>query len=58
MTCVDQSNGVVGGDLPVLQQWNRNMSIETVLVDIRKAMNNPNNKRLPQQAEGTNFPHM
>lgn len=56
LTCVDQSNGNVGGDLPSLQQWNRNMSIEQVLVDIRKAMNNPNNKRSPQPPEGANYP--
>ena len=56
LTCVDQSNGTVGGDLPTLQQWNRNMSIEQVLVDIRKAMNNPNNKRSPQPPEGANYP--
>jgi len=34
------------------------MSIEAVLVDIKKAMSNPNNKRLPQPPEGTNFPNM
>jgi len=41
--------------LPVLAHWNRNSSIETVLVEIRKEMASFNNRKLPQPPEGSTF---
>lgn len=39
---VDQHNGKVDRNkLPVLANWSRNSSIETVLVEIRRSVNNP-----------------
>tara|TARA_A100001035_G_C27723986_1_gene473397 strand:- start:74 stop:577 length:504 start_codon:yes stop_codon:yes gene_type:complete len=55
LTNVDQSNGEVTRDFPALQQWNRNMTIESVLVALKNSMGVPMNKRLPQPAEGARF---
>ncbi|KAJ7613019.1 UBC-like protein [Roridomyces roridus] len=53
---VSQTNGVVDrARLPVLANWTRASSLETVLVDIRKEMASPNNRKLPQPPEGTMF---
>ncbi|TFY52783.1 hypothetical protein EVJ58_g9819 [Rhodofomes roseus] len=41
--------------LPVLAHWNRNNSIETVLVEIRREMASFNNRKLPQPPEGSTF---
>jgi ubiquitin-conjugating enzyme E2 variant len=41
--------------LPVLTNWNRNNSIESVLVEIRKEMGSFNNRKLPQPPEGSVF---
>ena len=55
LTGVDQNTGEVKGDFPALQQWNRNMTIESVLVALKNSMGVPMNKRLPQPAEGARF---
>jgi len=53
---VSQIDGKVDASkLPVLANWNRNSSIETVLVEIRKEMASFNNRKLPQPPEGTTF---
>ncbi|TFK39622.1 ubiquitin-conjugating enzyme/RWD-like protein [Crucibulum laeve] len=53
---VNQTNGKVDSSkLPVLHNWNRNLSIENVLVEIRKEMASMNNRKLPQPAEGSTF---
>ncbi|KAK7041576.1 E2 ubiquitin-conjugating protein mms2 [Paramarasmius palmivorus] len=53
---VDQTNGNVDrSKLPVLSGWNRNYSIETVLVEMRKEMASFNNRKLPQPPEGSTF---
>ncbi|KAF7345675.1 UBC-like protein [Mycena venus] len=41
--------------LPVLANWNRNSSLETVLVEIRKEMATLTNRKLPQPPEGSMF---
>ncbi|KAF9785150.1 UBC-like protein [Thelephora terrestris] len=41
--------------LPVLQNWNRDKSLETILVEIRREMANLNNRKLAQPPEGTTF---
>jgi ubiquitin-conjugating enzyme E2 variant len=41
--------------LSSLGAWNRNMGIETILVDLRKEMASQANRRLAQPPEGTTF---
>jgi len=48
LSSVNQSTGAIEKDLPQLQQWNRNMTIESVLVGIKNSMMTPQNRRLPQ----------
>jgi len=53
---VSQVNGKVDpSKLPVLANWNRNNSLETVLVEIRREMASFNNRKLPQPPEGSMF---
>ncbi|EIN09473.1 UBC-like protein [Punctularia strigosozonata HHB-11173 SS5] len=53
---VNQTDGKVDpSKLPVLAHWNRNNSIETVLVEIRREMAGPSNRKLPQPPEGSTF---
>jgi ubiquitin-conjugating enzyme E2 variant len=55
LTGINQSNGNVDNSFPAMANWTRNSTIESVLVGIKNAMLAPQNKRLPQPAEGTNF---
>lgn len=56
MSCVDPQSGRVDPRrLAALATWNRNCGIENVLVAIRSEMASPNNRRLPQPPEGSNF---
>eukprot|EP00163_Fabomonas_tropica_P020847 TRINITY_DN36754_c0_g1_i1.p1 TRINITY_DN36754_c0_g1~~TRINITY_DN36754_c0_g1_i1.p1 ORF type:complete len:141 (-),score=25.51 TRINITY_DN36754_c0_g1_i1:164-586(-) len=56
LTCVDQSTGAVNfRALPVLNNWSRDYTIETVLSEIRKDMSSQANRKAPQPPEGTNF---
>jgi len=41
--------------LPVLAHWERNFTLETVLVEIRKEMAAPSNRKLPQPSEGSTY---
>ncbi|KAJ7467827.1 UBC-like protein [Mycena galericulata] len=41
--------------LPVLASWSRASSLEHVLVEIRKEMASPTNRKLPQPPEGSMF---
>ncbi|KAK6985015.1 ubiquitin-conjugating enzyme/RWD-like protein [Favolaschia claudopus] len=53
---VSQSDGSVDPSrLPVLASWSRASSLETVLVEIRKEMATPTNRKLPQPPEGSMF---
>ncbi|KAF9650151.1 UBC-like protein [Thelephora ganbajun] len=53
---VSQLDGKVDRNkLPVLADWNRNKSLETVLVEIRREMASFNNRKLPQPPEGSMF---
>mmetsp|Transcript_19788 Transcript_19788/g.48576 ORF Transcript_19788/g.48576 Transcript_19788/m.48576 type:complete len:140 (+) Transcript_19788:87-506(+) len=56
MQCVDQRNGMVDHrGVQVLAQWNRNYSLERLLHELRREMMKPENRRLPQPADGANF---
>lgn len=41
--------------LPSISVWKREFTMETILIEIRRYMAAPANKKLPQPAEGTNF---
>lgn len=49
------SLGVVENSLPALANWNRNGTIESVLVALKNSMTLPQNRRLPQPPEGSTF---
>lgn len=54
--CVDAKTGVVDpSQVPCLAKWRRSNTMETVLIDIRKEMATPANRKLPQPAEGSRF---
>ncbi|CAN6654256.1 ubiquitin-conjugating enzyme variant Mms2p [Trichomonascus vanleenenianus] len=56
MPCVDPATGIVLPELvPCLAQWKRTNTMETVLVDLRREMASPANRKLPQPEEGTVF---
>ena len=55
LSSVNQSTGVVESSLPALANWNRNGTIESVLVGMKNAMASQQNRRLNQPPEGTNF---
>jgi ubiquitin-conjugating enzyme E2 variant len=52
--CVDQATGTVIPSLvPCLAKWKRSNNMETVLVELRKEMANPINRKLTQPPEGS-----
>uniref|UniRef100_A0A0G4FR85 UBC core domain-containing protein n=1 Tax=Chromera velia CCMP2878 TaxID=1169474 RepID=A0A0G4FR85_9ALVE len=54
MSCVDKK-GLVAG-LSCLKSWNRNVTIESVLEQLRREMCSSANRKLPQPPEGTMYP--
>ncbi|CAG7851737.1 Ubiquitin-conjugating enzyme spm2 AltName: Full=Ubiquitin-conjugating enzyme variant MMS2 homolog; Short=UEV MMS2 [Serendipita indica DSM 11827] len=53
---VNQTNGRVDPTrLGVLANWNRNYSLETLLVEIRRELASAQNRKLPQPPEGSVF---
>jgi ubiquitin-conjugating enzyme E2 variant len=53
---VNRVDGTVDPNkISVLSHWTPNNSIETLLVEIRREMASPNNRKLPQPPEGTTF---
>lgn len=51
--CVDPRDGRVDPSrFPVLLQWRREYTLETVLTELRREMASPANKKLPQPPEG------
>ncbi|BGO95570.1 hypothetical protein NBRC10512_007827 [Rhodotorula toruloides] len=56
LPCVDQSTGKVSPNkLGVLANWKHQYTLETVLVELRRDMATPQNRKLNQPAEGTTF---
>ncbi|CAH9148089.1 unnamed protein product [Cuscuta epithymum] len=54
MTCVNSETGVVEQNkFAVLANWLRDYTMETILIQLRKEMAAPHNRKLPQPAEGT-----
>jgi len=53
---VNQNNGQVNaGGLAALKNWNRNTTMEHILMGIKNEMASPANRKLAQPAEGTMF---
>ncbi|KYK55101.1 ubiquitin-conjugating enzyme variant MMS2 [Drechmeria coniospora] len=56
LPCVNPRNGVVDPkQLPCLAQWKRENTMETVLIELRRYMAAPANKKIPQPPEGTTY---
>ncbi|KAK3035610.1 hypothetical protein RJ639_033202, partial [Escallonia herrerae] len=56
MTCVNQETGVVEPSLfPMLADWQREHTIEDILIQLKKEMMSPQNRKLAQPPEGTSF---
>lgn len=55
LPCVDGEGNVVVSSFDTLKNWKRLYTMETVLLELRKSMASPGNKKLPQPAEGTTY---
>lgn len=56
LPCVDSKTGeVTSNSFSTLRGWKRAYTMETLLLDLRKEMATPANKKLPQPKEGTTF---
>lgn len=56
LPCVDAKTGQVSPTaFHTLRDWKRAYTMETILLDLRKDMAAPANKKLPQPKEGTTF---
>lgn len=56
LPCVDQTNGEIDNQkFAVLANWKRSYTIEHVLVELRKEMATPQNKKLTQPPEGSTY---
>lgn len=56
LPCVDQTTGLVDPKkFKTLGEWKRSYSIEIVLLELRKEMALPGNKKLAQPKEGTTY---
>jgi ubiquitin-conjugating enzyme E2 variant len=40
---------------PILANWRRDYTLETILVELRRDMGSASNRKLPQPAEGTSY---
>ncbi|EPS40714.1 hypothetical protein H072_5375 [Dactylellina haptotyla CBS 200.50] len=56
LPCVDQNTGqVIPTQLTCLAQWKRDYTMEHVLVELRRSMAHPSNRKLPQAPEGSTY---
>ncbi|GAA5933757.1 E2 ubiquitin-conjugating protein MMS2 [Sporobolomyces koalae] len=56
LPCVDQQTGKIDRNkLAILSNWKHSYTLETVLVELRRDMASPTNRKLPQPAEGSSF---
>ncbi|KAK1922658.1 ubiquitin-conjugating enzyme/RWD-like protein [Papiliotrema laurentii] len=56
LPCVDQNGMVNFSRVPSIANWKRDFTLETVLVELRRDMASPSNRKQPQPAEGSEFP--
>ncbi|PVU99046.1 hypothetical protein BB559_001058 [Furculomyces boomerangus] len=55
LPCVNINGAVIESKLNCLNNWKRSYSLETVLVELRREMATPFNRRLPQPPEGSTY---
>lgn len=56
LPCVDQSNGdIIIQKFPTILNWKPSYSLEIILLDLRKLMASPSNKKLVQPNEGDTY---
>ncbi|CAM6091014.1 unnamed protein product [Calypogeia fissa] len=56
MTCVNQDSGVVDPrHFSMLAQWRREFTMENILVELKREMSAPSNRKLQQPPEGSLF---
>lgn len=56
LPAVNPRNGLVDpAMLPCLAQWKRENTMETVLIELRRYMASPANKKIPQPPEGSTY---
>ncbi|PBP26933.1 ubiquitin-conjugating enzyme [Diplocarpon rosae] len=56
LPCVNSRDGKVDpAKLPCLANWERKMTMETVLIELRRFMAHPAHRKLPQPAEGASY---
>ncbi|WLF79272.1 E2 ubiquitin-conjugating protein mms2 [Lodderomyces elongisporus] len=55
LPCVDSQGNVIAAEFDTLKNWKRSYSMETVLLELRKSMASPNNKKLTQPPEGSTY---
>ncbi|WVN87988.1 uncharacterized protein L203_103186 [Cryptococcus depauperatus CBS 7841] len=53
---VNQQGLVDLSRINTLPRWSRNFTLETILVELRREMASPSNRKASQPPEGTNFP--
>ncbi|ORX39205.1 ubiquitin-conjugating enzyme/RWD-like protein [Kockovaella imperatae] len=57
LPCVDQTNGLVNfSRVASISSWKRDFTLETVLVELRRDMASPANRKQPQPPEFSEFP--
>ncbi|KXZ51432.1 hypothetical protein GPECTOR_12g394 [Gonium pectorale] len=56
LACIDQRDGRVDPTkFAMLGAWKREYTLEQVLTEIRRDMSSPQNRKLPQPPEGSNY---
>ena len=55
LPCVSPTGKVDLSKLPAISTWKREYTMETILIEIRRYMAAPANKKLAQPPEGTNY---
>jgi ubiquitin-conjugating enzyme E2 variant len=55
MSCVLPDGTVDPSRFPVLGQWRREYTLETILLELRREMASSHNRKLPQPPEGTTY---
>lgn len=55
LPCVDSHGNVVVESFDTLKNWKRLYTMETVLLELRKCMASPANRKLPQPDEGSSY---
>ena len=55
LPCVQPDGRVNPAQFPMLGHWRREYTLENVLVELRRDMASPTNRKLPQPPEGTSY---